>query len=350
MPTPEQTRPGERERRARAALVVVALCLALGSAPGRVVAQAPPPEPRPDVAAEAPVESPSPEGSSSPMLWVYLLSLASAVGLVAVYAWRRAEQRRYYEDGFALAGSGPPPIVALAAVDPPSSPEANTLREELGLTGALAFRVPSEKPLFTLRGDGPPKECPECQREFASWMVVCPHDAATLRVPKLRTRRASQPGEGELDRVRCPRCERRYATGTAYCTHDGERLMPDTTADAASAEPLEICRACGKESEAQTPACCDAPDILTVDPRDTRGAGGAVSLLVCPRCHTYGAFGSVQCVHDGEFLLPSSLLPPNVLPSTGWGVRRKMCQRCGSRFSGASHYCCDDGARLKALD
>jgi hypothetical protein len=349
MPIPEQTRPKGHAHRVHTALVVFALCVALGSAPSRAVAQDAPAPPPGDgeVVSAAVAPAPAPEEGSSPMLWVYLLSLVSAVGLVAVYAWRRVEQRRYYEDGFTLAGDGPPPIVALAASEPRRAP---TLGEELGLTGALALRVPSEEPLFTLRGDGPPKECPECQRQFASWMVVCPHDAAPLRAPKVRTRRPHQPGEKELARARCPKCERRYAEETRYCPHDGESLVADTTAAAAAAEPLVLCRACGKESEVDAPSCCDDPDVLTADPRDTRAMGGGVSLLVCPQCHTYGRFGSVQCAHDGEFLIPSSMLPPSVLPPTGWGDRKKMCPKCGAAYSGASHFCAHDGARLKALD
>ena len=150
--------------------------------------------------------------------------------------------------------------------------------------------------------------------------------------------------------MRCPRCERRYSDDTVYCPHDGESLVVDTTAAAAAADPLVICRACGKESEVDSPSCCDDPDVLTVDARDTRAMGGGVSLLVCPKCHTYGRFGAVQCAHDGEFLIPSSLLQPGVLPPTGWGDRKKMCPKCGTKYSGASHFCAHDGARLKALD
>ena len=280
------------------------------------------------------------------MLWVYLLSIASAFGLFAVYAWRSVEQRRAFESGMdTMFVEEPPPIVTIANPTPRRAP---TLGEQLGLSGALALRTQAETPLFTLRGDGPPKECPVCQRQFASWMVVCPHDAATLRPPKQRTMRRAGPSSKELGRARCPKCERRYPMGTLFCTHDGESLVEDTTTDAA---PVFVCRSCGRHApELDSEPCCDDVDRITLDPRETTSRGPAIALLACPRCHTYGALGSIQCAHDGEFLVPASTLPAHTHAPTGYGPRRKLCPVCGTRFSGASSFCCDDGSRLKPLD
>lgn len=302
--------------------------------------------------------------SAAPNLWIYLIALGLAMVMGGVYLVRRARANHYralYEEG---AEVDAPPEEAR-----PVDTQSETLKaiaQRLAQSssdslGALAIQSDAGSPLFALRTEGPQRECPHCHRRFASWMAICPFDAEPLREPgtsvmtarRVAAKQARASKEDVLPRLRCTTCERRYHQGALHCGHDGGKLVPDLLEDAQEAQARVVCRGCGRDTSQQRgePSCeCkeEHRDVVTLDPASLTERG--LSMSICPSCRVYGSPGQTHCKGDGELLLPESVIDRNAFPVNGFGPRRKLCRKCGGRFSGAFVYCTQDGARLTPID
>lgn len=281
------------------------------------------------------------------MLWVYVTALVFSMVLMGLYWARRARQRREF-----LAMDAPTlrlPVAPAQGVGEPTVTPVQSGVRAAGGNPALAEQL-RRALVAAPRVEEIQKECPTCSRRFASWMMVCPFDAATLRTPGAT--RARMPGETPLPRRACPECARRFEPDVVICPFDGADLAEDTLEDAARATTRYACRACGAHREGISPSegCCEAPEPVRLDPSRSDARAPTLPLSACPRCHTYGALGQTHCPHDGELLLPITTIQASTFPSTGYGPRRKVCGRCGTRFGGAARFCCHDGARLRPLN
>lgn len=338
--------------RAGRLLLALLVCAAswAGSPTPTARAQEPAPPPSsPTLQAEQPRERAEVTSSG---LWIYLLAMGLSLILLAVYLLRRARQQRFLE----IEGAEEPALLPAPPERAEPAPDAlATLARSIGAesptpANALALQTARDTPLFAPRGeDHQKKECPACHRKYAAWMVVCPFDAQTLREPGPR-HRPSRPARGAqtLPRKRCPFCERRFDEGALACPFDATPLVADTLEEAAQAPELTICRTCGKDlTELNEPCGCgEDADVITLDPSDTSARTPTLPMTVCPQCRTYGQLGQTHCPRDGELLVPVTSIQANSLPATGHGPRRKLCSKCGTRFSGAYVFCTQDGSRL----
>lgn len=282
------------------------------------------------------------------MLWVYVTALVVSVVLMVLYWARRARQRRTF-----MAIDAPPfrlPVVPPPSVGEPTVTTVPTGARAVGGNPATLTEQLRRALVAAPRLEETHKECPECRRRFASWMAICPFDAATLRTPGVA--RARMPGETPLPRRACPECARRFELDAVVCPFDGAELAEDTLEDAARAPVRFACRACGahRQGVEVSEGCCDAPEPIRMDPSQAGTRTPALPMGACPRCHTYGALGQTHCPNDGELLLPITAIQANTFPATGYGPRRKLCGKCGARFGGEARYCCHDGARLRPIN
>ena len=297
-------------------------------------------------------------------LWIVLLLVGTTMILAGLYLIRRArlqQQLDALDDDDVQLLSPPPlrrsephredPIAALT--------QSITQAQQSGALGLSALPSVPDAPLFSLRTDGPQRECPKCHRKYASWMVICPIDAEPLLDPPSSKRSAPRAtrshSRSPLERKRCPTCERRYEDSASFCAHDATPLVQDTAEDSAHAPSWTVCRSCGQERDAQHPssaphcACQDLADLTRLDPARRDGASQSIALTACPICRAYGSPGQTHCVHDNQLLIPLSIIQLNALPPHGYGTRRKLCPKCGARYSGAFLHCTQDGARLSNL-
>jgi len=342
-----QARPTARDetwtRRFALLLVTVLVCLALWGAPVDAVAQTSTQSVEELTRDSATASATRPGGAS--MLWMYVTSLVAALGMMAAYAWRRSRRIPEITD-ISLAPS--PAIVSKATQLPELA--ALSSEERATLSGPLALQVVTDRPLFAPRSEGDQRVCPTCSRTFPTWMAICPHDATPLE-PTRPPRPASSKrvkGKNKLARKRCPRCERRYESDASHCPIDGHELVEDSLEEALVAPPMHVCRFCGKESlEGCGKESCD---VVTLEPAKLEDKRPALPLTRCPACNRLGKPGQVRCEHDGVELVPVTSLQLHALPTVGFGPLRKMCPKCGERFSGHLKHCSYDGARLKTMD
>ncbi len=292
--------------------------------------------------------------SFSPGLWIYLLATGVAMLMFCAYLLHRARQRRL------LSFEEPEPTLLLDS--PPQlmerEPDSLTalvqaVAKEQGTSQTLAISTVEDRPLFAPRGDGHQKECSKCHRKYASWMVVCPFDATPLKdlTPRRKISRPSRR-QSALPRKRCPLCERRYEEDAACCPYDKTQLVTDTLEEASSAPSFTICRTCGHDLEdgKELCQCGEDRDPITLHPHDNNQRSPAIPMTICPRCRAYGGFGQTHCATDGALLIPVTSIQANSLPASGYGARRKLCRKCGVRYSGAYVFCSHDGTRLTPIN
>jgi len=290
----------------------------------------------------------------SPSLLIYLLATGVALLMFCAYILHRARQRRM------LAIEEPEPTLLLDS--PPQlmerEPDSLTalvqaVAKEQGTSQTLAISTVEDRPLFAPRGDGHQKECSKCHRKYASWMVVCPFDATPLKdiAPKRKITRPSRR-QSVLPRKRCPLCDRRYEEDAVCCPYDKTQLVADTIEEAATAPSFKVCRTCGHDIDEGKQLCqCDEEcDPITLHPHDNQKRSPAIPMAICPTCRTYGGFGQTHCPKDGALLIPVTSIQANSLPATGYGARRKICRRCGTRYSGAYVFCSHDGTKLTPIN
>lgn len=339
---------------ARRILFVTLLCLTLWCAAPAASAQ-----PAPELDLDTPTLTTQPEAepqSMAPGLWLYLMASGLALLMFGLYLLRRARQQRLLE----LASVEEPLLLSPPRMrEAPAEADLRAVLAQAVATdrgaapNALALQTIEDTPLFAARGDGHSKECPQCHRKYASWMVVCPFDAATLQDLHARRRPARVPrGHTALPRKRCPSCSRRFEEDAICCPYDATELVQDTIEEASSATPFTICRVCGRDIDGDEDAACgcgEERDVFTLDPSNTDARAPTMPLTRCPRCRTYGALGQTHCPGDGELLLPVTSVQANALPSTGYGARRKLCRKCGTRYSGAYVHCALDGTKLTPI-
>ncbi len=338
------TSSSPRARRARQLTLALLLCLALAGMPLPSVAQTTP------AAAASSLDA-----STSGALWAYLAAIGAALVMGAAYLVRRARLSQDLLLKPPVELIEPPHVVAR----PPALPVPSALVSRGGGEGAAALVTDATsapaalRPLFGPR-DPHQKTCPQCQRAYSAWMVLCPFDGAALRAaPALKLGRgAATPSlaRAALARVRCAHCHRRYAQGATHCTFDGKPLSQDTAEDAAQAPALTICKKCG--AEVSVGRACKrggACDAVTLRPDALSPAGVMMSMTICPRCHALGTLGQLHCAHDEELLVPLTALEANALPHTGYGARAKLCRKCGTRYGASARHCAYDGAPLTEI-
>lgn len=338
--------PPHRKRRAPARLLVaLVLCVVLTTTfPTPTIAG----DPSPPIAALPPGAPAAASDPSGAMLWVYVVALVLSCGMFGLYFLKRARQRRAFlaldttPAPRPLRSHAPPSEPGLAAMTAHPAPQPGggnpaMLTEQLR-RALIATRAPEETH----------RECPTCQRRFASWMSVCPFDATPLHTTGV----VREPGAEEetLGRMMCTTCDRRYGPDATFCPHDATRLSPDTLEASRGAPTFYVCRACGHSSANPDATCaCSAPERIRLDASQTGHKALALPISVCPVCHEHGALGQTHCAHDGEVLVPMTTIQAGVFPDTGHGSRRKICPQCGTRHGGAQTFCCHDGARLRDL-
>lgn len=350
-------------RRAVALAFICALALSWLASASLSFADTPPtPQPSQTLSAKAP-QAPEPQGPLT--LGLYLAALLMGLAGIGGYVLWRARPKFELEDEHEDITPSPlkqaPPPLPLAA---PAAMLTARPRHDSGRFNLDALKTPTEssilKPLFTTRGEGQQKICPSCKKTYAAWMVICPVDASPLQNNPSATppdRRKSPAGRDQgagamqvLTRQRCPACQRRLSQGALFCPHDGKKLLVDTIEDAATARTFTICRRCGLDPERRTTPCApEGCDVVTLDPSSLQTTLG-MAMTMCPRCHSFGKPGQLHCAHDEELLVPMTAVELNALPHTGYGPRRKLCRKCGTRFGGDYAFCAYDGAELTPLN
>lgn len=208
--------------------------------------------------------------------------------------------------------------------------------------------APIAQLLFATRKSSGDRECPHCKRRFGETTVLCPFDATPLKSMGLRHKRTTRPGLTGARRPTCASCGRRYESAAKYCYHDGAPLSADSPAEV----PLvRVCRACGFESTEVNGRCsCDNPDLIEIDPSRSSIQMPTIPMMHCRRCDHVAEPGTTHCPDDRELLYPVMNISLNALPPTGIGPRRKVCEKCGRRFSSSARYCAYDGTTLKHLN
>jgi hypothetical protein len=92
--------------------------------------------------------------------------------------------------------------------------------------------------------DSGPMFCPSCRREFSSGSTYCPFDANRLVAIAGHRNLMGGPAGGI-----CPTCKRGFNPGIKVCPHDGDELLPPAAITAAMAPPApvrgKICPTCG---------------------------------------------------------------------------------------------------------
>lgn len=340
--------------------LVVLLCAALWLSPGEPAsAQAPPSvdestrlESSPQVSAQGPVAAARQSGVAA-----LLLAALASLGLLVLWLARRAYQAPEVVFDEEPVIRQPAPLVARTALPPPRA-VARTPSAVGGLVRAgNTPRLAAELLMLATRAESRRRECPDCKRVWASWMVVCPVDGAALGPAQaVRTPKVVGRGEAVMPRLMCPGCGRRYEQGATFCPYDGHELLHDSPEEASKAPSFVVCRTCGREVGGGKSSCrckreaCDEVMICPVEASAQSARLPAVPLTVCPRCNRYGKPGQLHCEHDGALLLPVTDIHVQTFPHTGFGPRRKVCRKCGEQFSSASAYCCHDGEALVSLD
>ncbi len=196
------------------------------------------------------------------------------------------------------------------------------------------------------------RQCPKCHRTFPSFFDVCPFDISPLTAMAIESNSAPQPAQA-IPRRFCPDCGRRYEGRARHCSVDGHRLLLDSSHTVAEAPSFRICTHCGWHGADTDREVCPRDDhlLVVINP----GKSGAVGAPPFPfnRCRQCGLVAppdQIHCPADGTTLLPASSPAPGALPSTGFGVRRRICPDCGTKFNDQCHYCSLDGTRLISLN
>ena len=202
--------------------------------------------------------------------------------------------------------------------------------------------------IFSHRKSAGDRECPTCKRRFGETTVLCPFDATPLQSVGLRHKRTTRPAITGSRRPTCLSCGRRYESSAKFCYYDGNPLSGDSPAEVPI---VRVCRACGSETTDAHATCgCSAPDVVEVDPSRTAVQMPTIPMMHCRRCNHVESSSKTHCPHDGELLYPVMNVSMNALPPTGIGPRRKVCEKCGKKFSSFAQYCAYDGTKLKHLN
>lgn len=340
-------RPAGAPNTRRRVVLVGLFVLLLGVVGGAVFAQQ---QVSPiDLEAAAAAETTAQTGSASAVVWFYGIALAVGVGLAVIYAVARRRQKR------AFASDGPGYTMTAWVERADTSP---TEQRALGGGGASDSILEStssddaDAGLHLVGGDEADRRCPECRRTFPATIVICPYDSSPLRAAPEPDQRAGRGDAGPLARLMCGGCDRRYEPGVEYCYHDGLPLVADTEDLADKAPRFKACETCGWEGQSSDEAVCpnDGSDLVTVDVSDQETLAPTIPLLVCPQCRQFAPPGKAFCPHDGELLTPLTSVRMTTFPDRGFGPKRKLCQTCGTQYSGAARYCCNDGTKLIDLN
>ncbi len=202
--------------------------------------------------------------------------------------------------------------------------------------------------LFSRRKSSGDRECPSCKRRFGETTVLCPFDATPLLSVGLRNKRTTRPAFTGARRPTCLNCGRRYESAAKYCYYDGSALSAESPAEVPI---VRVCRGCGSESTDVGKVCaCATPDVVSVDPSRSVIQMPTIPMMHCRRCDHVENSTQTHCPHDGELLYPVMNVSMNALPPTGIGPRRKICDKCGRKFSSFARHCAYDGSKLKHLN
>lgn len=265
-------------------------------------------------------------------------------GMLVWWTRRRSQQRQRLQE--VVVGDTPRKFEALETPVPQSSrPTADYPALE---SDVLGTQPPIAQLLFTARKDVGDRECPKCKRRFGETAVLCPFDSTALRPVGLRHKRTTRPAVTGSRRPTCSSCGRRYESAAKFCYNDGKPLS-DNSPD--EVPIVRVCRACGFEAMDSRSTCtCEEPDFMEIDPSRSQIMMPTVPMMHCRRCDHVADGAQTHCPNDGELLYPVMNVSMNALPPTGIGPRRKVCEKCGRKFSSAAHYCAYDGSTLKHLN
>lgn len=246
----------------------------------------------------------------------------------------------------------PTPPVAPLRTERRSTPFGGSSRPPTDKLPVVAPDIVEQPPiaqlLFATRKSAGDRECPTCKRRFGETTVLCPFDATPLQSVAIRHKRTTRPAVTGSRRPTCLSCGRRYESAAKYCYHDGAPLSADSPVEVPI---IRACRDCGFETADTHKTCgCDAPDIVEVDPSRSGVQMPTIPMMHCRRCDHVAEPGATVCPEDGEMLYPVMNISLNALPPTGIGPRRKVCEKCGRKFSSSARHCAYDGTKLTHLN
>lgn len=214
---------------------------------------------------------------------------------------------------------------------------------------AVVFEDNAQEQIFFPSDENlPPRFCPRCERTFPGLFEICPFDTTPLlegRPP------AGQSTPQALPRRFCPECDRRFSPSSRFCYFDGARLLQDFAEASDQAPALRLCRQCGFETFKSLEQCPrDGQDLELLDPAVRERIIPMIPMNHCFRCGHVGLPSETTCPVDGTLMLPQLNARQLVLPSTGYGNRRRICAKCGTQFGGAAHFCSFDGDDLQSIN
>lgn len=312
----------------------------------------------------------------SSVLWIYLIPLAVILFALAALVTRIHQRRRQLVAGghaATLAGEperstramrGSPLASPPAAHAPAVVPPHRELPRFAGPAASSQSDVAAElvgQPFVFSSDPGPARRtCPCCQRRFHVQVDSCPFDgtplhperaAAANQVPDRSTFDTPIAAPSRARRQQCRSCGRRFEADARFCYADGQPLVPDTDEDARYAAPIKVCKSCGFEAGPDVTDCpFDGTTLSTIAADEDSRIAPPIPLLICKRCSKYALPGAAFCPDDGEVLTPVLNARLTALPTTGFGTRRKLCRKCGTRFAHVCTYCAYDGTRLTPIN
>ncbi|RAL23972.1 hypothetical protein DL240_07430 [Lujinxingia litoralis] len=274
--------------------------------------------------------------------WGWAALLSGVLGALSLWwAWRLARARRQgaqaQEVAQALAASPEPGEGARATGEVAWRSVSEGVRGEVATTeghsGELLVGLASEV-----------RVCPGCQRTFPAIFERCPYDGQALE-------RGEASAERARGRCSCARCGRRYEAGAAYCPVDGLALSRLPASRGSVNARFRVCRTCGYEAHGEEQTCPeDGHPLVPLESPERAEIAPTVPLMRCRRCGRYGQAGQVRCEVDDTLMMPELNVRLTAFPPTGFGVRRKVCTRCGVQYSGRCEFCSYDGEPLVGMN
>ncbi len=303
-----------------------------------------------------------------PIILIYLVPLAM---ILSVLGWMLA---RRHPQPPSLSSSAPtlleihvpPQLIAQPPLprttktkkSPPPLPHSTTASAERfdsttesNITPSTTSNTTTEA-TFSIHPAASRRQCPRCNQFFDAHLNTCQNDACALTSVQSNatTTNTTQDSHDALQRTQCTQCGRRYEDGTRYCYVDGMLLTNDTHDDAKHAAAIKVCRICGQEADIDQEHCPhDNTELTLINPSNLNRLTPAIPLLICSKCRQYAMPGTAFCPNDGELLTPLLNAKFAALPANGFGPRRKLCRKCGTRYSDACPFCSQDGTPLAPI-
>lgn len=274
----------------------------------------------------------------------YIFIAALLIGLRWYWTKRRASRKLQQLDDIPLEDPAYPTLLELADELPLlTTPDATPS------LGAAQFEDNAQEQIFfPADEDLPPRFCPRCERTFPGLFEICPFDQTPLSEGRPTS---YQTQATPLPRRFCPECDRRFSPSTRFCYFDGARLLQDFEEASALAPPLHFCRHCGFETFKTLDECPrDGQKLERLHPAVRDRIIPMIPMNHCYRCGHLGLPSETICPVDGTLMLPQLNARNLTLPSTGYGVRRRICSKCGAQFGGAAHFCAFDGQDLQSIN